>query len=618
LVSPPWPLYNRPSIQLGALKAFVAARFPEVAVDAHHLFLEVAGAVGYPLYQRLSERTWLAESVYAALLYPGRTARIADLFRREASGIRELRRADFEDLVSRIKAVSADWISRTDWGRYRLVGFTIVLCQLTASLYLIRRIKARAPALTVVVGGAAFNAASAPAALALFPEIDAVVCGEGELPLSHIVRHRVLGQCALADLPAAEGLTTRAPAAGGRSTGFDQIEDLDRLPTLDFDDYFRTLERIAPGKRFFPTLPVEFSRGCWWQRASGGCAFCNLNLQWRGYRAKSAARAASEVGHLVRRHKTLSLAVVDNVLPEHGAGEIFRAVAALKKDISLFAEIRATTPLSELEAMRAAGLRKVQIGIEALSTRLLRRLGKGTTAIQNLEIMKHCEGLGIASLSNLIAHFPGSGEEEVRETLRVMDFAAVFRPLKLVSFWLGLGSPVAQRAEDRGLTAVGNHPNWAVLFPRAVFRALPFTIQAYRGDRLRQRRLWRPVAARVRLWEKTYAALHHGPFPGPIISYRDGGDFMIIRERRVGEESHRHRLEGTSRRIYLFCSRHRRLKRICAQFPGLPQDKIEAFLKQMAARRLMFAEDGAYLSLAVPENGYPPGPGAGSNGDEPR
>ena len=36
LISTPWPLYNRPSIQLGALKAYLKATHPDVEVHADH------------------------------------------------------------------------------------------------------------------------------------------------------------------------------------------------------------------------------------------------------------------------------------------------------------------------------------------------------------------------------------------------------------------------------------------------------------------------------------------------------------------------------------------------------------------------------------------------------
>jgi ribosomal peptide maturation radical SAM protein 1 len=606
LLSPPWPLYTRPSIQLGALKAFVRSRFPEVAVAAHHVYLNIAASIGYPLYHSLSERTWLAETVYGAMLFPEKRPGMARLFRSEAAGNRRLRRIDFEQLVSQVQAVSEQWLSTVDWAAFRLVGVTGTLCQLTASLYFLRRLRQLRPDLTLVAGGASFNHQAAAAALALFPEIDVVVCGEGELPLSHLVQYHLLERRPLADVPPAPGIVTRgARIADGADPSFYQLENLNHLPLPDFDDYFETLSGLGPAQRFFPTLPVEVSRGCWWRCASamgesGGCDFCNLNLQWRGYRAKSAARAASEIDQLVRRHRLLAVALMDNVLPRNSTAELLRGLAALNHDLSIFAEIRATTPLAELKLMRRAGLHRVQVGLEALSTRLLRKLHKGTTAIQNLEFMKHCEALGIVSLSNLMLHFPGSEPEDIAETLNAMEFAGSFRPPKPVSFWLGLGSPVWRHATAHGLRQVGNHPHWARIFPASIVRQLPLMIQAYQGGVAHQRRLWQPVRARLRLWTDTYESLQRGKPLEPILSYRDGGDFMLIRERRPDGDAATHRLEGSSRQIYLFCSHHHSLQRIIAGFTGLPADKITTFLRLMTAQKLMFSENDRYLSLAVP------------------
>lgn len=72
LISAPWPLYNRPSIQLGTLKAYLQSTDPHIRVEAHHFYLELAASLGYKLYQEISERTWLAECIYAALLFPER------------------------------------------------------------------------------------------------------------------------------------------------------------------------------------------------------------------------------------------------------------------------------------------------------------------------------------------------------------------------------------------------------------------------------------------------------------------------------------------------------------------------------------------------------------------
>lgn len=604
LVSPPWPLYTRPSIQLGTLKAFVRSRFPGVEVSAHPLYLQAAEAIGYRVYHAVSERTWTAESVGGALLYPDRTERLERLFRRESAGAPALRRIDFAVLTHRVQAVMDGWLSSVDWQQVRMVGFSSVLCQLTASLYLLRRLKQAHPHLTTVIGGPALNPHSAPAALELFPELDAVVVGEGELPLAHLVQHHLVDNRPLDAVPPANGIVRRGARESAQDGGpFFQLENLDRLPVPDYSDYFDILAGFVPSRRFFPTLPIEFSRGCWWKRGSGtdcGCRFCNLNLQWRGYRAKSAGRAVAEVSELTERHRVLSLAVVDNVLPKTGTGEMLRGLSGLNRDLALFAELRATTPPEELAGLRAAGLRRVQVGIEALSTRLLRKLHKGTTAIQNLEIMKRCEQLGIVNLANLILQFPGSDDQDVRETLRAIDYARAYRPLKPVVFWLGLGSPVWSDPAAFGLDRVRNHPNWERIFPPEVTKRLPLVVQSARFAAMSQQRLWHPVRSALRAWARDYDRLQRGSDPEPILSVRDGGGFLMLNERLAGGETATHRLEGTSRAIYLYCDRHRPLERITARFPSVGADRIAAFLRTMTDRKLMFEDGGHFLSLAVP------------------
>jgi hypothetical protein len=291
---------------------------------------------------------------------------------------------------------------------------------------------------------------------------------------------------------------------------------------------------------------------------------------------------------------------MDNLLPLKTSRNIFNRMAKLEKDFRLFGEIRASTPGAVLKAMQTAGMQKVQIGIEALSTRLLKKLNKGTTTIQNIEIMKHCEMMSITNSSNLMLYFPGSDQKDVDETLRNLDFVLWFRPLKIVHFWLGLESPVWQHPENFGLRSVFNHRNYAAIFPPDVFKAMRFMIQSYRGDLGSQRKLWKPVKKKLEDWKKSYEQLHRGPKYENILSFRDGRNFLIIRQKRLNSQSLTHRLEGTSRAIYLFCFRHRSLKKILARFPSLTADRIEPFLKMMVDKKLMFQENDNYLSLAVP------------------
>ena len=605
LISAPWPLYNRPSIQIGTLKAHLKKNFPELKVDAYHSYLKVAEAIGYRHYQAISEQTWQAETVYAALLYPENLESIKKVFYKKAKGKTLLRDISFDALTRQVQEVSEEFIQSVDWQGYALAGISICLCQLTASLYFIKKIKERFPNLFIVVGGSMFTGEAIRNLFNVFPEIDIVVNGEGEIPMGRLV------SC-LTDpeekkrIPSVKGIVMPGSVEKETRYFFNQMKDLSGLAPPDYSDYFELLTSFGPEKNFFPTLPMEISRGCWWQnknkdRKSKGCAFCNLNLQWDGYRRKQPEQVVSEIDDLTTTHKTLSVAFTDNLLPLKTSRAIFKQIKTLRKDFRLFGEIRATTPVRDLYEMHAAGMQEVQIGIEALSTRLLKKLNKGTTAIQNIEIMKHCEMLGIQHSSNLIMNFPESDQADVAETLQNLEFAFSFRPLRMVHFWLGLGSSVWQNPETFGIKAVFNHGNYAGIFPPEVVESMQFTIQAYRGDIGYQKRLWQPVKKKLKDWKKAYAKLHQGAKHEKILSFRDGRSFLIIRQRRLDSEPLTHRLEGTSRAIYLFCQRHRALKRIIDRFSFVPSDRIEPFLKMMVDKKLMFRENDRYLSLAVPE-----------------
>jgi hypothetical protein len=305
---------------------------------------------------------------------------------------------------------------------------------------------------------------------------------------------------------------------------------------------------------------------------------------------------------LTTQHQTLSVAFVDNVMPPTKARDPFGEIDRLNKDIKLFGEIRATTSLPALQRMRKAGLQEVQVGIESLSAGLLKKMNKGTRVIQNLEIMKHCEMLGLKNSSNLILGFPGSDAHDVAETMHALDAAIPFQPLKPVRFWLGLESPVWRNYLEFNIKSIANHPGYGVLFPADTIRNLTFIIQAYRGDVTRQRKQWRPVEKKIKQWSKQYAEMHKKALTTPILSFQDGGTFLIIRQRKHRSESETHRLIGLSREVYLFCQTNRSLKRIHMEFPGLSAERIIPFLRMMIDKRLMYNENNRYLSLAIPEN----------------
>ncbi|MGB9712829.1 MAG: RiPP maturation radical SAM C-methyltransferase [Dissulfurimicrobium hydrothermale] len=600
LIAPPWPLFNRPSIQIASLKAYLRRERPWVDISCHHPYLELASQIGFEVYQSISESIWASEAISAGILFPEMEQECDRLF------LRTVRKGKGRGLLQpvcvreAVDKVLTEFVSFLALDALDLVGLTVSVNQLTAALVIARAVKALAPSLPIVLGGAAVSGAAGASILRSFSWIDYIVDGEGERPLVGLadflsgketsLPEAVYGKVILSD-NGERGIKDDKSKGSVGDRPKSQIDGLDGLPVPDFDDYFCDILKLGPSKRFFPVLPVEFSRGCWW----GRCNFCNLNIQWTAYRAKSAERMATEIDQLARRYGLLDFAFMDNSLPRRDASKLFDILEGHGRDYSFFAELRVGYSRDELYAMARGGLKDIQVGIEALSQSLLGRMRKGVSVMDNVKMMRHAEESGLNLSANLILHFPGSTDEEVNETLRVLDFVWPFRPLKAVSFWLGLGSPMASDPSIFGIRSVTIHTFWRYMFPEEILAGIMPLVLGYKGDRLVQQRRWKWVEQKIAAWRRERAVLG---LQRPL-TYRDGGDYLLIRQIRPSGEVLTHRLKGSSRAIYLTCLEPRPVQDIFERFPDKSQGEIAAFLKDLVTKRLMFEQDGKVLGLAV-------------------
>ena len=595
LISMPWPAFYRPSIQLGSLKAFLSLQ--KVNIDTFHFYPEIADIIGINAYETISSSTWLSEAIYASLLFPEREDTIQEFLEKEIKKRKKKLSIRLAEITEKIKGLHERHLKGIKWEKYQLIGFSVCISQLASSLYMIKKIKGIYPKIPIVIGGSDVCGEIGKSLLKVFPEIDFVIQGEGELPLWKLCKFfksRTNFKIS--------GLMSRVNKEV-IGNGYQQIQNLDYLPPPDYTDYFDTLKHLKSLKSHIPAIPIEGSRGCWWNQSHRGkplkaCRFCNLNLQWKGYRAKTPSRIVKEVDYLVRKYGSLKLYFVDNILNYEGIRETFEGIANLGKDLEIFLESRAQIKKEQLKWMKKAGVKKIQIGIEALSTSLLKKIHKGTTAIQNIAIMKHCEELGITNSANLIMCFPGSEEKEVVETLKNIDFILPYRPLKGIKFWLGYGSAIASYPKMFGIRGIYNHPVYSILFPEFFYKNLYFMNKGYIGDRYKQERMWRPVLKRCNEWQDYYKKMKSLSCD-PILSYMDGGDFLIIKRRFNKGQNELHRLRGTSREIYLFCDTTKHFKKIAQRFSNIGQEKLLGFLNSLVDKKIMFKEGNRFLSLAV-------------------
>ena len=139
------------------------------------------------------------------------------------------------------------------------------------------------------------------------------------------------------------------------------------------------------------------------------------------YREKSTERLADELAQLSRDYPGFQCYFTGNVMSLHHQKELPEALAApatyWKKGwngqhgLRLFSEIK--SPVSEEDVIRLAeaGFFWVQAGIESFSDERLRLMGKGVSAIRQVETLKHCCAHDMRVLWYILLGLPGETDE---------------------------------------------------------------------------------------------------------------------------------------------------------------------------------------------------------------
>lgn len=307
-----------------------------------------------------------------------------------------------------------------------------------------------------------------------------------------------------------------------------------------------------------------------------------------------------EVFQLSKQYQSLQFTFTDNALPPKEADYFFEKTAEAPVDLDFFAEIRGTSDGSRLEKYRNGGLTTIQVGIEALSTPLLKKMKKGQSAMDNIAMIKLCAEQGIRLEGNIIVDFPTSTPDEIKQTLANLQYVLPFAPLEPAAFFLGYGSPIYKNIADYSITAITPHAKTKLLFPKNCYNSMTSLISGYRGDKSVQRKLWQPVRKALSDWKKFHGNRTNKHVPA--LSYRDGDNFLIIRQENPQTATNHHRLKGLSRKIYLSTHVPTKLEAIQQQFPQVSPAALKTFISEMCSKRLMFEENDCILSLAVREH----------------
>jgi ribosomal peptide maturation radical SAM protein 1 len=608
LVCMPWHLVGSPSIQLGTLEAVLARA--GIACRSHSLHLELARFLaerreecrGFDLadygevatrWMNLGAGEWVFALSPVRRESPERDAALLDLWR--ANGMPAELSRRLERLRARVPAFLERCADEILAGEPAVVGFTAVYSQTLPSLALAHVLKQRDPCHSILFGGASCEGPMGPALLEAFADVDAVVRGEAEGVIAELVRALEGG----ATPPCLPGLCRRDQ---GRVVAFEADERarvaLDDVPPPVFDEYFERLERGGLSELVLPEIPFETARGCWWG-AKAHCTFCGLNGTEMAFRSKSPERVLEELAGLAERHGVLDFTATDNILDLRYFETLLPELARRRNDFSLFFETKANLREAHVRALRAAGARAIQPGIESLSTPTLELMRKGVSALQNLRLLKWCAKHGVRAIWNLLYGFPGEDPAEYARMAELVPALVHLEPPTLGPLMVYRFSPYHARPAEHGLVVGAPLPAYRLLYDAgdACLRDLAQAFEHSYADGRDPETYVGPLRAEVERWNRERER-NRG-----ALSYRRGPGFVVVTDTRTTSPAPaRFTLTGDEARAFLACEAGATPAAILREGIEMSEASLRGLLSDLVSERLLYEERGRYLSLALSRN----------------
>jgi ribosomal peptide maturation radical SAM protein 1 len=616
LVGMPWEPLSLPSLQVGTLTAVLERAGLRVEARSLHLaFMEhcrsVAPSIRLDDYHRIGRHHYsgcLSDWVFA--VPPFRDTRALDAeyldgLRRQGVPERDITQAQVmksvvstfleASVVEILAAAPAVVVFATPQSQFTNKAYS----QSLPALVLAKILRAADPSVKIVFAGASCAGAMGAALLHSFPWVDVVVRGEAELILPGLVRD-LLAPGPLRPQPGfcyrEHGAEVIVPEAGAA------VVPMDELPTPNYDEYFERLAKTSFAAALSSEVQIQYeaSRGCWWG-AKSPCTFCGLNGSSMQPRRKSPTRVVEELAALASRHGRLEFALADTILHQDHLRDALPRLHDLGLDLRIFCEIKANLTRAQVRSLREGGVDHIQPGIESLSDPILKRMGKGTTPLQNVRLLKWCAEYGVAVTWNLLYGLPGEPPEEYARMADVLPSLSHLTPPRLVPLYLDRFSPYFERPAQFGLTITGVADHYAVVYPveeAALGDLAHWFTYAYADGRDPEQYIG-PIRRLVDEWNDGYATGFRS------LSYRRGPDFLRISDRRPNLPARDYTLGEREALIYLVCedgATPAEIGRVLVAegADDVSEDEIREFLDGLVASRLVYRERDRYLALALP------------------
>lgn len=470
------------------------------------------------------------------------------------------------------------------------------------SLILALIIKKQTPSIKIIFSGPVCDGPVGAGLIKNFPWIDLVVRDNIEHQIPKIIESFSQGgnQTTLS----ASGICYRN--SNKDYVVFDQAPNntpsIADIPIPFYDEYFTRLKKSTIESVITKYIWISYraSIGCWWAEKIV-CSFCALTGTNIKFISKDSEDVRDELLFLVHKHKHLKFHLFDWIIDPSYLSDLYKLLSSSGVDLTIYLQTRAHLSKNDLYILKNAGA-ALQIGIESLSTNLLKVMRKGTTAFQNIRLLKWCAELNIKVDWNILYNIPGETTKDYEITIDLAQSLTHLAPPRVNRFRLHPLSPYFENPKAFSIT-VGNPKLWYYyvytnLSPDVLSAiAEEFEFSCESKSTTNDSKYVDNLKRVIDYWRKNSNSNYRK------LIYKNGLGFIQIIDSREDNGEVQYLLEEPEATIYRLCDDGNNITEITDQIQSqgwnISAEEILVFLNDLVKERIMYQEGNNYLSLAI-------------------
>jgi len=492
---------------------------------------------------------------------------------------------ELDEYMTDFKKYVTNEIEQKKLSNVEVAGFTMKTYQWILNYYILQQIKKINSDIITVIGG--INSLDQGTEfMRIFKNADFAIWGEGEYPLFNLLK-KIDCPSFYKKIP---NLIYRDD--GGLNFTFENtpenITEINQHPFADHNDYFNSFheKRIDLISQSEKNITICGSRSCWWNK----CKFCVLYKD--GYfRERSPENIVEEIEFQSNKYKNDNIIFVDADEGRKNRKSFDKLLNLLLnsaekriKPYSIFAMI---SPIrldrKSFSIMNKIIFKSIQIGFEAVTDPLLKKMMKRQSFSHNIQTLKLAEEQNIPINSiNIIRGIPTETKEDVLESIQNLKFLRFYLNkynLELSELVLFKDSPFYKELfkEEVDKSWINSHGWLEVKDFEFLSNANKYEIFGFVRDNLLNSYLWDVFSLCLKQYQSD-------TFNYNWFEYSDGSS--LIEEGEKG-----YVLSPIETQILSYCNTIKKFEEIKNNFSNLQTNDLKNILMSLKSEGLIYFKD---------------------------